>query len=176
MRRKLVFRVTCALGLGCAILLLLTPTARIVVIGLLRGEKFYRARPTSYWRCQILERPFPYSEGNIVSFDFDRPVPASRLDEVKKSLGLKYKVTPYRYPLRENDPSALPVLIDLLHDDEPTVRMYAVESLGDLGPRAAVAIPDLKGLLNDNDHGGFGITVAQRAGEALKRIEGGEQN
>lgn len=62
------------------------------------------------------------------------------------------------------------MLIDLLKDPEPSVRMYAAETLGALGPRAAPAIPVLTVALADDEVGGFGVTVGERAAEGLKRI------
>jgi HEAT repeats len=171
-RKLLLLTITLSTVFGA---MLSIPDKGIVVAGLLRGESFYRCRPTSYWSNRILNGPIPYSPGYVVSWDPSTYVPASSIDQVKKSLGMKYTVTPYHYPLRDHDPSAIPVLIELLRDRNSWVRMYAVETLGDFGPKASDAIPVLKELLNDDEIGGFGITVAERAAEALKHIESKEE-
>lgn len=45
---------------------------------------------------------------------------------------------------------AVPVLIRLMKDDEPTVREHAAEAVGDIGPPARDAIPALVQTLNDS--------------------------
>lgn len=150
---------------------LLFPIPRAVVLGFLRGERFYQGMPTSYWSKRIREGPFPYSSGEIVQVDYRTWVPATSVDELKSWLGLQHTVAAFQYPLRENDPEAIPVLIELLKDPSSTVRMYAAETLGAFGPRAVSALPTLSELLDDKEFGGFGISVGERAAEALKKIE-----
>ena len=97
-------------------------------------------------------------------------VPATVIDEARKSFGLSYSKTFLDYPLREHDINAIPVLIRLLKDKNPTVRMYAAETFGGMGSCAILSTPALLCLLNDREIGGFGISVRDRAIESLLHI------
>jgi HEAT repeats len=168
-RRKLRWMVVFSIAV---LAVLLVPAARMSLIAVLRGEAFYRGSPSSVWSKTIREGAVPYSPpGYIVALDFHTHVPATTSDRVKKFLGLRYTVTAHRYPLRDDDPAAIPVLLDLLEDEHSLVRMYAAETLGALGPRAKVAVPALQKRLNDKEFGAFAISVEERAREAIARIE-----
>ena len=45
--------------------------------------------------------------------------------------------------------SAVPILVEHLADDAPTVREHCAEALGDIGPTAAAAVGPLIGVLDD---------------------------
>jgi HEAT repeat protein len=154
------------------IVMIFSPT-RAAVVALLRGESsFYDGLSTSSWSQIIREESIPYSPpGHIVSVDFDTKVPASTLDQVKKALGLQFTVTANRYPLREDDAAAIPVLIELLHDKDPSVRMYSAETLGAFGAKAEVAIPALKNFLTIRKSAGSASQLVERAAEAIASIE-----
>ena len=51
------------------------------------------------------------------------------------------------------DPSAIPTLLVMLHENDTTNKLRAIRALEALGPRAAVAIPDLLDLLNGQTTG-----------------------
>jgi hypothetical protein len=162
-----------AVSLSLAMLaVLLIPAARTTFIALLRGEAFYRGTPSSSWSKTIREGAVPYSPpGYVVAFDFNTHVPATATDRIKKFFGLRYTVSAYRYPLRDDDPAAIPVLLDLLEDEHSSVRMYAAETLGSFGTRAKVAVPALRKRASDREFGAFAISVGERASEAIARIE-----
>jgi HEAT repeat protein len=69
-------------------------------------------------------------------------------------------------------PSAVPVLTELLRNDNAQVRAAAAWGLGCAGDRATEAVPALTNLLNDNHPAdpAFG-TVSEAAARALKRIQ-----
>jgi HEAT repeat protein len=83
------------------------------LIGWHRHESFYHERPTSYWREEILTA--------LHERDYQAP------DTI----------------LAARDPAAVPVPMELLHDEHPYVRRLAVEALGRMGPIAEPALPAL---------------------------------
>jgi hypothetical protein len=68
--------------------------------------------------------------------------------------------------LRRGDPDAVPVLIELLKDDNSIVRQEAILILARIGPAARDAVPALQQALNDPDE-----QVRARAITALRQIE-----
>ena len=68
--------------------------------------------------------------------------------------------------LRRGDPDAVPVLIELLKDDNSIVRQEAILILARIGPAAGDAVPALQRALNDSDE-----QVRARAITALRQIE-----
>lgn len=134
------------------------------------SESRFSGHPTSYWKDVIARGPIPLSRGHVVWFDAYTLVPASGWDALKRAFGLPYCARPYMYPLRDGDPAAVPVLAELLSDSNPSVRMYAAETLGDLGADAKPAIAALKRVARDPAIGSFGATVGEKAREALRAI------
>ena len=61
---------------------------------------------------------------------------------------------------------AVPVLVELLSDDRADVRGWSATVLGEIGPDAADAIPDLRILLSDPFE-----AVRRQAQESLAEIE-----
>ena len=68
--------------------------------------------------------------------------------------------------LRRGDPDAVPVLIELLKDDNSVVRQEAILILARIGPAARDALPALQQALKDPDE-----QVRARAITALRQIE-----
>jgi HEAT repeat protein len=60
----------------------------------------------------------------------------------------------------------LPVLLELLRQEDPKVRLLAVCGLGALGERALPAFATLRQAVGDQDEG-----VRWQAARAMKRIE-----
>jgi hypothetical protein len=175
MSRRVLLRVGVAVGLLLVVALAL-PGVRWWVYGHLRGEAMYRGRPTSYWSHEVARSVMtPFYRRSLAGLDAPT-VPASHLDALKAALGLQYTVTWPTFPLRDDDPAAVPVLMELLKDPESEVRMYAAQSLGGLGTSAAVAEPALTEALQDKEVGGFGFRVCDKASWALKRVRGEEAN
>jgi HEAT repeat protein len=111
----------------------------------LRGEPTYCGKTTMYWREIIKHCPkCPYR----FSYDY-------------------FDIEP---PLRNGDPAAIPVLVDLLASTDPGVRMYVVEALGELGQAAKSAVPILMPMVNDKACGGFGWLVSEKVVVSLAEI------
>jgi hypothetical protein len=58
-----------------------------------------------------------------------------------------------RSPPKIDIRAALPALITALRDSDLTVRAWAAEDIGDVGPGAVEAVPQLVALLSDTDEG-----------------------
>ncbi|HET6884208.1 MAG TPA: HEAT repeat domain-containing protein [Pirellulales bacterium] len=61
--------------------------------------------------------------------------------------------------------AAVPALIDILHDDDPSIRAQAARALARMGPKAAPAVSELIVVLNDPDS-----EVRRGAARALGQI------
>ncbi len=93
-----------------------------------RGEHWFRLRPTSYWRREVL-----LHSGTDWKSLSDRLAPAADRAGVSKH--------PRWRALMAREPDALPVLLDLLRDGDPLVRSQACLGLMDNpGPPAAQAL------------------------------------
>jgi hypothetical protein len=100
-----------------------------------RGEHFYRGRPTSYWSRELVA----YAQ----DIDWSPPWP----DEVLNSIGGWYQHEP---AVLEGSAAATPVLLDLLKDSNPRVRSKACSALLD-GYPTSVGTPDLVRALHVQD-------------------------
>jgi hypothetical protein len=126
------------------------PTTRYGILGLLRGEHFFRGMPTSYWRREVVQGLSGHAPSMI-----DRWVA-----NVERRLGLnpRAEAAPDA-ALKEGDPAAVPVLVDLLADKHEGVRVLACTGLTTVGEGgrddpaklAALtpALPALVALLRD---------------------------
>ncbi len=112
-------------------------------VGLKRESSFLN-HPASYW-SQKLQEPIQRKEvwqGRVkIMKDVD---PAADLHQ----------------------PEAVPVLIDLLQDDNSVVRQKAISILAHIGEPAKTAIPALQKALNDSDE-----EVRARAATAIRQLE-----
>jgi hypothetical protein len=150
----------------------LVQDACCVVKGYVRGESFYRGRPTSYWSQKICSCPNPPRYERWFLRPAFRPTPASWLDQLKQTAGFGRPVYTFHVrPLRDEDAAAVPVLVELLRDPDAGVRMYVAETLGPLGGKAKAAVPALREALRDDGVGGFGMQVRGKAAESLRLIE-----
>lgn len=99
---------------------LLHPGVHWRVIGWWRGEAFYEGRPTSYWREQVRRIPISYAE--IVELQESSPSwPELLLERLSGN-------PPDRFPTqRLRDPTAIPILEELIRDPDPRIRESARE-------------------------------------------------
>jgi hypothetical protein len=117
------------------------------LVGWWRGEAFYDRRPRSYWAADIQSLfAFPFTRtDNVPSVLWTRP--ASLIPE---KLQLWLGMTPQYQPVPEAnrlppDPRAIPVLIELLaYSDNLQTRLYAVQTLGQIGPEARTALSAIR--------------------------------
>ncbi len=134
------------------------PYLRHGAIGVLRGEEFYRGRPTSYYRNEIvewnklIERLCPKGENSVyngLTIGVSVVAPPPTFWDMAHD---RLQTLLYSGPLPPNldDVHALPVLLSLLDDDDQGVRIYAVKSICAIGLPARAAIPRLTEMINDS--------------------------
>ncbi len=109
-------------------------------------ESLYRNQPTSYWSQKLQE-------------------PIRRKEVWQGHLKMLKDIDPAA-DLRRGDPDAVPVLIELLKDENSIVRQEAILILARIGPAARDALPALEQALKDPDE-----QVRARANTALRQIE-----
>jgi hypothetical protein len=109
-------------------------------------ESSYRNKPTSYWSKKLQE-------------------PIQRREVTQGHVKIVKDVDPAA-DLRHGDPEAIPVLVELMKDDNSIVRQEAILILARIGSPARQAIPALQQALNDPDE-----QVRGRAATALRKIE-----
>src|SRR5712692_8136994 len=101
MKKRLLVLLGLALILGLIVALAL-PTSHFVIMGWLRRESFYQGRPTSYWISAVKKDAFL---GNSA------PAEVGKL-------------------LREGGEAAVPVLKEMVKDQDEYVSMQALLALG----------------------------------------------
>jgi hypothetical protein len=148
------------IGLGY---LLVDPTARSLLWGVLCRESFYRGKPANYWAGRIIERDdwLPVA----------RPFPWNWLDRIGQRAGGERRAELVRLvqPLLKGDPAAVPVLIELLRHANEGVRTTAAKGLRAIGPAARDATPALALGLSDTEE------VQEKSFQALSAIGPGAE-
>jgi hypothetical protein len=175
MSRRWLLRAGVLLGVVLAGALALSDV-RWQAWGRLRGEAFYRGRPTSYWRRQVLDYPGQETLYNRYLPPSMQPgyayALATPVDSLRRVFHLPYHLAPLRYPFEEKMSAATPVLTELPRDGDPYVRRYATDCPGDIGPAAKPAVPALLAALGDHEVGAIPKgRVSGSAAIALKKID-----
>ena len=134
MSRRVLFR---AVVLLVVLLtgLLLFPDLRWAMWGRLRGEALYRWRPTSYWSALLRQAYQDPWDGNWYVPPRPRPWWVDRVEDL---LHVRLRGGPEPEALA-GGPAAVPVLVELLADEDAEVRRAAASYLRRLGPRAGGA-------------------------------------
>jgi HEAT repeat protein len=127
MRRYLVYAVAALLAVGLAAVFFI-PSSRSLLFALLRREAFYDGRPTSFW-VEALK------SGDTV----DSPGGASA--DIGKVLA-------------DGGQQAVPVLVQMLRDEDQNVRFQAVLALGAMTPPPRDAVPALAEALAREENRG----------------------
>jgi HEAT repeat protein len=122
----------CAAFVAVLLAVLAVPAAYILV-GLYRGQAFYRGMPSCYWRLQLRK----WAEENFPGLTEPRPLLERACDFCFPAGGF------------EDDPAAVPVLAELLRDYDWRVRYAAANALNRIGPRAEPAVPALAMAISD---------------------------
>src|SRR5207249_3955908 len=107
-----------SLAAGLFVVVGLVPGVRTGLVGWWRGEATYRGRYSGAWAEELrgwLALGEPGSPGAVL---YARPVPAWR-----QWLGSPARWAVDEPPLHEGDPAAVPVLVELLRDPDPVVRL-----------------------------------------------------
>jgi hypothetical protein len=143
-RRVLLLGSLLGVALLLAVALFLEPT--YVVRGLLRRETFYQGRSTSYWihKIKAWDRPFNPDERRAPN------TPPSLIGDVINALGFggRTAAPPFEPELYEPlDPAAIPLLTELLREDDDQVCFLACNYLVGFGPKGQAASPALVPLL-----------------------------
>jgi hypothetical protein len=115
------------------------PPTRLVVLGHIRGESFYRGLPTCYWHRDIAGCQELWSPLSCDWFLVREPTAAE--DWLDRVVGLDVVTT--NPAVLDGDPTALPVLIELLRYPDHRTRRAAATGLGAIGPAARKAVPVL---------------------------------
>lgn len=176
-RRKLL--VLAALTVAVPILAVVGFVYRYDMTGWVRGEAKYKSQYTGAWKAEIERWHVVGSDTRWQliggSFKTTRvriwearlaPVKPSLLDRFLDCLGVRRYTPPADKRLLGGDSEAIPVLLELLQDDDPQVRLVACEGLIEVGPNANSAVPALNAALTDNDH-----EVRRAARGAIETIE-----
>jgi hypothetical protein len=122
-----------------------------IAVGLWKREAFYQYRPTSYWRMKV-QRCVEISDGQL-----SITIRPGSLDQSDLTAGL---------PVFTKDKAVGAVLLQLLRDDDDSVKMYAILVAQSLRSEAVFAIPYLKELANDPN-----VAMARMANSAIYLIE-----
>jgi hypothetical protein len=150
--------------------MLVAPKAIETITAILKNEHFYRGRPTSYWRNKAksarLELEKWFTPGP--SLQEPKKAPIERLEDWVENRLESPPVGPgHDYILYfMGDPAAMPVLKDLLMDEDPEVRAFAANGLGLIGLAAKDVVPSLLECLEDKNQ-----EVRGAAAEALRKID-----
>jgi hypothetical protein len=157
------------------------PAVHWRAMGWWRGEAFYQDRPSSWWAREI-QQSYSWSPqvGPSVADSSGPRFPISwhrrRTISLGENIRQQFTGPPTlnslidalmaEPPLTDGDETALPVLLELLRQEDPKVRLLAACGLAALGRRATPAVADLRVAIGDEDDG-----VRWQAFRALQRIE-----
>lgn len=109
------------------------------ISGWMKEEPFYQGMPTSYWRQRLQAERFVGEKKRFPNLGFFLRMQINP-DYMEEAHGL----------LLEGGPEAVPVLIELLRDND-SYFFFVCQVLGKIGPEAKAAVPDLLEFLKDQD-------------------------
>jgi hypothetical protein len=174
----MLLRVGVLLGVVLAAAALALPNVRWPLWGWLRGESFYREWPTSYYR-ETLKRPFADTGSNCWHFGAPTgywaviaepsPLPLEGRPEVAamyRRLGLTPRRRTVLMELADVD-QVLPVLTELLRDDDPQVAANAARVLERMESWARPAVPALLDVFHRHED----VRVRRMAASAVWKID-----
>jgi hypothetical protein len=116
---------------------LLSPDVRWWLYGHLRGEAFYKGRPTSYWRGRVTAWNDLGFYPPAVSLVVRRP--RWWADWPPWCSGRAAPLLEAE-PFPGDDPASIPVLVELLRDGDAQVRADAAEALKRIDPQVAAEV------------------------------------
>jgi hypothetical protein len=157
MRSRWAIRLVIAVVVLATVVLLM-PLPRMILVGLVHGEAFYKGRPTSYWRGVYgswtdYSKKHPRQAFSGGSGGLPTPPSPSLLDRLTDPVTGLASASFRVLGEWEHDPAAVSVLTEFLSDPDPDVRNYAASTLRSIGPAARSALPRLTRLLSDEDAG-----------------------
>ena len=140
-------RLTIASLLVAIVSIFFLPPVYWRVVGFVKGEAFYDGRPTSWWAKKIQER---YNATYQKFYQPQRPPPQPGDQFDSEILGAAWsgeesqtwlqgllenfrtQVVLYNVPLTNGDGASLPVLLELLRENDPRARWIALCGLAEL--------------------------------------------
>jgi hypothetical protein len=150
----------------------LLPSVHWRLIGWARNEAFFQGRPTSYWKRDVRQWQMVDSwlSGDLYFFppDFDAPVPTPAEEFLVKCLGVRHQKNGPVHPLDDAGSAGVPVLVELLSCEEKNVRLFAIQSLGHIGPGARAALGPIRQIRQTTED----YLVYRETGLALSYIDG----
>jgi HEAT repeat protein len=151
MAKKLGILLGLLLLVGLAVLF--DPTR--VLIGGLRFERFYDARPTSYWEQGLLNKAPGRStntakqlaDGGEAAVPVLMDILRRNRDGGGPAVELRLSAAQILGQIGPRADAAVPALLETLHDADPQVRATAALSLGRIGTRIDEVVPALAKML-----------------------------
>jgi hypothetical protein len=139
-------RLCLALGvpLALALLVLLIPFSRDVVVGWACGEAFFQGRPTHYWEEAVKEGWDRWVRQRRVGEPYSPP---TWLDRLREWLGQEDDSP----AVLEATEGAVPVLVELLQSQDADVRRSAALALSSAHARPDLVVPALVRAQQDED-------------------------
>jgi vesicle coat complex subunit len=127
-----------------------------VAFGPAHAAATYKGKPASYWRMSVkdweaLRKAIRVGPCCKLIVTPPPPPPPTLWDRLKDFVARLEPSKILVLPPSGDDPEALPVLMELLQDEDGEVRAYAAIEVGMAGPSAREAVPLLAGLLKDAD-------------------------
>ena len=140
-------RIWLCLTLLLLVALFMLPAVHWRLIGFVKGEAFYQGRPTSWWSGELRQWGPAYhitigGPGRIWAHRIMWHRQSTWLEELGDKV---LSSTPASHPplIAAPDPASVPVLVQLLADQDSDVRFIATHALGKIGPDAHAAVPAL---------------------------------
>jgi hypothetical protein len=152
---------------------MLVPMSRCIVLGLWRGEQFYKGRPTCYWHRHLLKSWQEVESPTLASWSrqiqmmspapwWSQPAAAARswrellawqapADDENDYAGRLHITPPPWVQVFGRDPAAVPVLLELSKTSGPIVRSNVVLALGEIDPAPPEAVQALINALDDRN-------------------------
>jgi len=153
--------------------------AHWTLLGHIKGEASYKGQPTRVWSKRLQAITVSgyagfdvQSAGSHVVREYSRPSNTvwDWLDYLEGKPTSYVDVPEAEVPFTDGDPRAVPVLIELLDNRDPDVRLLAARGLCRIGPEAKGAMPALQKTLDaDIDRREFDVVLELE--NAIERID-----
>lgn len=139
--------------IGFMLAVLLLTDCHIVLVGTLRGERFYRGRPSSYWSSKIKSGQFHFSWGGDVWYENDMPIyyrGPTWIRQLLQAIGFKWQ-SQTDVPRDQLQEEFVMLFVDLMKDKDSGVRQTAARGLAAYDPVNNEVISALIAALLDED-------------------------
>ena len=147
MSRRAILFACCGIILVLSMALVVVNDPFQVVSGFARGESFYRGRPASYWREQIVEAISAKSSLQALEAMFENGWASDVLIECANDRDKKVRaISAMLLADSRYSPQVIRTLKRLLKDPEEIVVKASVQSLVAFGGRSKPAVPELLAL------------------------------